>query len=73
MLPWWYESWEALTRYVRARFRSDICDEARVTCISSIGGPLETPYGKVGAKASSVRNCEHDYAGEPKNTLAIRA
>jgi len=32
----------------------------------STGGPLQTPFGKAGAKASSVRNCERDYAGEPK-------
>ena len=34
MLPWWYEPWEAPTRHVHARFRSDIFDEADVTCTS---------------------------------------
>ena len=38
----------------------------------SIGGPLQSPFRKVGAKASSARNYERDYAGEPKRLRSRR-
>ena len=38
-----------------------------------MGGALQNPFGKVGAKASSVRNYEHDYVGEPKRFRSRRS